>query len=164
MPRLQIASRTSTIISVTPVPSCQRQIPHQWKIRLRDSVEISSRVTPRLNQRRRAHAQKPLNYSHREGIRHVELIIRLRRIISRNGIKPAITESSRLSPNSKARYKTVLTYLTEAFRGTRLQSPEALHRRTAQGQRCWARRRKAAGTPRVASRYFFEELIKDVSR
>ena len=77
--------------------------------------------------------------------------------------KPIIAESSRLSPNSKARYKTVLTYLTEAFKGYSIAS--VARRRTIEELLKGIAAEHGAESGRhakgVASRYFFEELIKD---
>lgn len=163
MPRLQIPSGTNTIDSVTPVLH-NGKYRIQWKIRLPDGRLISRDTTgsTKGEARARAHAKAAelLAQGGSGGTwKPSSLATEYLEMVS----KPIITESSRLSPNSKARYKTVLTYLTEAFKGYSIAS--VARRRTIEELLKGIAAEHGAESGRhakgVASRYFFEELIKD---
>ena len=123
MPRLQIASGTNTIDSVTPVRLANGKYRIQWKIRLQDGRLLSRDTTgsTKGEARARAHA-KAAELLAQGGIGGTWKPSSLATEYLETVSKPIITESSRLSPNSKARYKTVLTYLTEAFKGYSIAS------------------------------------------
>ena len=164
MPRLQIASGTNTIDSVTPVRLANGKYRIQWKIRLQDGRLLSRDTTgsTKGEARARAHA-KAAELLAQGGIGGTWKPSSLATEYLETVSKPIITESSRLSPNSKARYKTVLTYLTEAFKGYSIAS--VARRRTIEELLKGIAAEHGAESGRhakgVASRYFFEELIKD---
>ena len=164
MPRLQIASGTNTIDSVTPVRLASGKYRIQWKIRLQDGRLLSRDTTgsTKGEARARAHA-KAAELLAQGGIGGTWKPSSLATEYLETVSKPIIAESSRLSPNSKARYKTVLTYLTEAFKGYSIAS--VARRRTIEELLKGIAAEHGAESGRhakgVASRYFFEELIKD---
>lgn len=164
MPRLQIASGTNTIDSVTPVRQSNGKYRIQWKLRLHDGRLIARDTTgsTKGEARARAHvkaaellAQGGAGGTWKGTSRATEYLEKVSR--------PIIADSSRLSPNSKARYKTVLGYLTSAFEGytiatvARRRMIEELLKGIAADHGAESGRH-AKG---VASRYFFEELVKD---
>ena len=161
MPRLQIASGTNTIDSVTPVRLANGKYRIQWKIRLQDGRLLSRDTTgsTKGEARARAHA-KAAELLAQGGTGGTWKPSSLATEYLETVSKPIITESSRLSPNSKARYKTVLTYLTEAY-----SIASVARRRTIEELLKGIAAEHGAESGRhakgVASRYFFEELIKD---
>lgn len=164
MPRTQIASGTNTIDSVTPVRLANGKYRIQWKIRLHDGRLLARDTTgaTKGEVRARAHAkaaellaQGGAGASWKPSSLATEYLEQVS--------KPIVSGSSRLSANSKARYKTVLNYLTEAFKGYSIAS--VARRRTIEELLKKIASEHGAESGRhakgVASRYFFEELIKD---
>lgn len=164
MPRTQIASGSNTIDSVTPVLLPNGKYRIQWKVRLHDGRLLARDTTgsTKGEARARAHAkaaellaQGGTGGTWKGSSRATEYLEKVS--------KPIIEGSSRLSKNSKARYKTVLTYLTEAFKGYTIAAVS--RRRTIEDLLKTIAAEHGAESGRhakgVASRYFFEELIKD---
>lgn len=164
MPRVQISSGTNTIDSVTPVRLPNGKYRIQWKIRLHDGRLLSRDTTgsTKGEARARAHAkavellaQGGTGGSWKGSSRATEYLEKVS--------KPIVTNSSKLSTNSKARYKTVLGYLTTSFEGytiaavSRRRTIEEIIKKIA-AEHGAESGRHAKG---VASRYFFEELVKD---
>lgn len=164
MPRTQIASGTNTIDSVTPVRLTNGKYRIQWKIRLHDGRLLARDTTgtTKGEARARAHA-KAAELLAQGGVNAAWKPSSLATEYLEQVSKPIVSGSSRLSANSKARYKTVLNYLTEAFKGysiaslARRRTIEELLKKIA-AEHGAESGRHAKG---VASRYFFEELIKD---
>lgn len=164
MPRLQIASGANTIDAVTPVRLPNGKYRIQWKVRLHDGRLISRDTTgtTKGEARARAHAkaaellaQGGTGGTWKGSSRATEYLEKVS--------KPIIEGSSKLSKNSKARYKTVLSYLTEAFKGYTIAAVS--RRRTIEDLLKTIAAEHGAESGRhakgVASRYFFEELVKD---
>ena len=164
MPRVQIPSGTNTIDSVTPVRLPNGKYRIQWKIRLHDGRLLSRDTTGSTKGEARARAHTKAAELLAQGgaggnWKPSSLATEYLEKVS----KPIVTDSSKLSKNSKNRYKTVLAYLDEAFKGysiasvTRRRTIEELLKKIATEHGSESGRH-AKG---VASRYFFEELIKD---
>lgn len=164
MPRVQIPSGTNTIDSVTPVRLPNGKYRIQWKIRLHDGRLLSRDTTGSTKGEARARAHTKAAELLAQGgtggnWKPSSLATEYLEKVS----KPIVTDSSKLSKNSKNRYKTVLAYLDEAFKGysiasvTRRRTIEELLKKIA-AEHGSESGRHAKG---VASRYFFEELIKD---
>lgn len=164
MPRTQIASGTNTIDSVTPVRLANGKYRIQWKIRLHDGRLLARDTTgaTKGEVRARAHA-KAAELLAQGGSGGMWKPSSLATEYLEQVSKPIVSGSSRLSANSKARYKTVLNYLTEAFKGYSIAS--VARRRTIEELLKKIASEHGAESGRhakgVASRYFFEELIKD---
>lgn len=164
MPRLQLPSGSNTIDSVTPVRLPNGKYRIQWKLRLHDGRLIARDTTgsTKGEARARAHAKAAELLAQGGTAGTWKGTSRATEYLEKVS-KPIIEDSSRLSKNSKARYKTVLGYLTEAFEGytiaavSRRRTIEELIKGVA-AEHGSESGRHAKG---VASRYFFDELLKD---
>lgn len=164
MARHQIPSGTNTIDSVTPTRQADGKYRIQWKIRLHDGRLLSRDTTgtTKGEARARAHA-KAAELLAQGGPNAAWKPSSLATEYVENVCKPIINNSSRLSANTKARYATVIAYLLEAFSGYSIAS--VARRRTIENLLQKIAAERGAETARhakgIASRYFFEELIKD---